>query len=99
MTKLFISEFQTLPNGQWKGRSMQCVPLPSLGTQVINLGASTQSAAMQTGTQVVRLHAVAACHVVVGANPTATTNDMRLGEGQTEYFSIEPGLKIAVIAG
>jgi hypothetical protein len=99
MTKLFITEFQQMPNETSLNGFPQVVKMPSAGTQVINLGASTQSAAMKYGTNLVRLHAQAACHVVVGTNPTATTNDMRLSEGQTEYFAVQVGQRIAVIAG
>jgi hypothetical protein len=99
MTKLFITEFRQMPNEQSINGQPQAVMLPSNGTQVINLGASTQSAVIKYATRLVRLHAVAACHVTVGTNPTATTSDMRLGEGQTEYFGVQPGDRIAVIAG
>jgi hypothetical protein len=99
MTKLFITEFQQMPNEQAINGMPQVVRLPDAGTQVINLGASTQSAAIKYGTHLVRLHSIGACHVKVGDDPTATTNDMRLAIGQTEYFAVQAGQKIAVIAG
>jgi hypothetical protein len=100
MTKLFITEFKHMPNEQSINGQPQAVMLGSEnGTQAITLGASTQSTAMKYATRLVRLYAVAACHVAIGDNPTATTSSLPLGEGQTEYFGVEPGQKIAVIAG
>jgi hypothetical protein len=100
MTKLFITEFANMQSAESLQGSPQAALLPTLGTQVINLGgASVQSTPMQARTRLVRVHAQAACHVIAGENPTATTSSMRLAEGQTEYFGITPGQRLAVIQG
>lgn len=72
---------------------------PSTRNQQVQIAASSrQSEALSDVTRFVRLHADAACRVIVGANPTASSTSMRMGAGGTEYLGVTPGLKIAVIA-
>lgn len=98
MTKLYITELKDFARDA--GRAEAVAMLPSLGTQALTLTGSTQqSAAFNAATRLVRLHAQVACHVAFGESPTATTNSMRLAEGQTEYFGVTPGHKLAVIQG
>ena len=47
--------------------------------------------------QVVRLWADNDCHIAIGANPTATTSDIPISGGISEYLVIESGCKIAVL--
>ena len=77
----------------------QAARMPSVTDQTVSIGASsTQSAAFNTSTGLVRVHADIACHVVIGGtNPTATASSMRMIAGQTEYFVVKPGDKLAVI--
>lgn len=71
---------------------------PPVAEQTVAIGgASAQSAAFNAATQVVRVHADAICSIAFGANPTATASTMRMAAGQTEYFAVNPGDKIAVI--
>jgi hypothetical protein len=76
---------------------------PTLGpepgsNQVVNYaGGTTQSTAFKTNTTLVRLHTDSVCSVRFGLNPTATTSDARLAAGQTEYFKVLPGNKVAAI--
>ena len=60
---------------------------------------STQSAALNAQTTLVRVHADAICSVAFGVNPTAAATNMRMAAGQTEYFTVQQnsGLKIATI--
>jgi hypothetical protein len=48
-------------------------------------------------TQLVSIQADAACHVVFGADPTATTACHKIQSGETADFWVRPGLKVAVI--
>lgn len=48
-------------------------------------------------TYLIRVHSDSICSVEVGAAPVATTASKRFVAGQTEYFSVYPGHKIAVI--
>ena len=67
-------------------------------TPITLTGSSAQSAAFGAGAGLVRVHTDAICSIAFGANPTATTSSMRLGAGQTEYFAVAPGMKVAVIS-
>ncbi len=99
MPNLHITEFERLvPPGSVGGQA-PAVTLPPIANKLVAIaGASAQSTAISGNAPLVRLHAEAACHVAVGKNPTATTDHMRMAAGQTEYFGINPGDKIAVIA-
>lgn len=100
MTKLYITEFSGLQDAMaHPGQSAPVAMLPSAATQNLTPGgASLQSAVLAASTKLVRLHAVVACHVLTGSNPTATTAGLFLAAGSTEYFGVRPGDKIAVIA-
>jgi len=106
MATLYITEFQALgqsglptsgfgPNGPTQA-ALQ--PPVVDQTPIVISGASTQSAAFNTATTLVRIHADSVCSVLFGANPTATTANARLASGQTEYFGVAGGMKVAVIA-
>lgn len=50
-----------------------------------------------TYTTIVRLCATAACHVKLGATPTATASDMYLPANTVMYIEVAPGQKVAAI--
>lgn len=58
---------------------------------------STQSAAFNERTRFVRLHCDVACRVAFGVNPTASATSKRMAAGQTEFFGVRPGQRVAVI--
>lgn len=61
-------------------------------------GTAGQSAAVGTGTTLVRLCASTLCWYLLGANPTATTsNGSRLPADAVDFVKIQPGHKISVI--
>ena len=98
MAKLYIAEFSN-PGLTSYGAALPMVKAPPLVEQTIAIsGASAQSAAFAGTTDIIRVHSDAICSVLVGPNPTATTSTMRLAADQTEYFVVNPGDKIAVIA-
>ena len=97
MATAYVTEFQGLgsdPNG-----SVQAVAGPPLAEQTVVIGVgSAQSAAFQPTTTVVRVHVDAICSFKIGgANPVATASSARMIAGQTEYFRVQPGDKVAVI--
>lgn len=75
----------------------QAALTPPEASQAIAITAvSAQSAAFTALTQLVRIHTdVVACVEVGGTNPTATTSSARLAAGQTEYFVVKAGDKVA----
>ena len=102
MATLYITEFRSMQSAAGVGHAEESAPaanLPSLGTQAIVLsGSSQQSAVIQAATKLVRIKTDGACFVTVGASPTATAAGMPLFAGDSEYFGIRPGDKLAVIA-
>jgi hypothetical protein len=97
MASLYIEEFESSGIAR-AGQSLPAGLQPGLASQKVAIGGtSTQSAAFNTRTRFVRLHTDAICSVEFGASPTADNTNMRMGEGQTEYFSVNGGDKVAVI--
>lgn len=93
MAVLHISEYSEL-DGVIDNVALE----PPVAQQTVTIGAEADSAALNTATRFVRLHAGAACHRLVGAAPTATTSHTPMAAGQTEYIAVTPGHKISVIA-
>ncbi len=96
MAILYIAEFP----GRRLGNTEQPVAvLPPLASQAVTFTTTTQSAALGAATRMVRLYSTAACHIVVSADPTATTGSaMKLSADSAEYFEVRPGDKIAAVA-
>lgn len=96
MAVLFITEFSKL--GVIDGKTSAIAMAPPIAEQTVAIGGSSAaSAAFDAATRYVRLHTDAICSVAFGASPTATATKMRLAAGQTEYFAVPPGGKVAVI--
>ena len=96
MAKVYVSEFAGVYS-QASGVTPQPRTPPLVEQTVAIGGTSAQSAAFGAATQLVRVHTDAICSVAFGANPVATASTMRMAAGQTEYFAVNPGDKIAVI--
>lgn len=98
MAKLYITEFAEQARAVSQPIGMQAAQIPSLGTQVVTFTtASVQSVAINANTRFVRVIADTDACIRGGANPTATTTDLRLTAGVPEYFGVNPGDKIAAI--
>lgn len=97
MAVLYITEYAQFPVIQ--GSVVQAPDDPPLADQTVAIGGTTaQSSAFNAKTRVIRIHTDAICSVLVGSNPTATTGKGRMAANQTEYRSVKPGHKIAVIS-
>lgn len=95
--KAYISEYAAL--GTARGDIPQIAQEPSQAEQVVDFGGgATQSAAFGGGTKYVRVVCDIRCAVVFGANPTATTSSKPMGPDAPEYFGVNPGQKISVVA-
>jgi hypothetical protein len=79
--------------------NVQVAQMPPLidQTPVTTSGTSAQSAAFGGDTKMARFWCDTQSAVAVGANPTATTNNMPLSAGVPEYFRVQPGQKAAFI--
>lgn len=96
MAFLYITQGRTTSN-----TGAQALVGPILGQQKIPIGGSaTPSDPFHGGARLVRIHVDGdgACSIAVGPNAIATTNDMRLAPNQTEYFGVNEGDVISVIA-
>lgn len=97
MATLYISEYDDINVRQ--GSITPVVVEPALADQTKAFtGTSAQSTAFGARCRIVRLHTDAICSVLFGANPTALVTSKRLAANQTEYFRVNPGDKVAVIA-
>jgi hypothetical protein len=95
---VYLSEYAV----QCRDESGALVPVgnePALAVQALTLGGeSSQSQAFSAKTRFVRVLAEADCSVAFGANPTATTAKAKIPANVPEYFGVQPGQKMALIA-
>lgn len=97
MSNLYITEFSRSGNSN-SGQALPIGHLPPVADQrVVFTTSSVQSSAFNADTKFVRVHTDATCHLVFGDDPTALLDSMRMLVGTTEYFSVKPGQKVAVI--
>src|ERR1700755_1169177 len=102
MATLYVSEYIAISN---TGVALQGVMTPLSKTptpaaqepsvdQTIGIsGSSTQSTTFSDTTTFIRVHTDSICSIAVGLNPTATTQNKRMGANQTEYFGVYPQFK------
>ena len=95
MSKAYISEYAAMP--QQQGNLKMITPEPPVASQTVTFTTSTQSAAFNTKTKWARIHVASIASYLVGANPTATTDNARMVAGQTEYIEVNAGDKIAFV--
>ena len=108
MANLDITEYANIGNV-----GLNIVPVADarngkIASQSIAIGSSSAaSAAFNANTHLIRVHAEALCAVEIGgslvngltpgATPVAVAPNGRMAVGQTEYFVVSPGDKLAVI--
>lgn len=97
MADLYITEFQASGNSV-SGAQLQVGVQPAIAMQKVSFTTSTQSVEFDPRTVFIRLHPTADCHIIVGTDPTATTNHMPMLADSTEYFGVLAGMKLAVIS-
>lgn len=93
MAKLYVSEYIGGPDKAMPPQE----PSVAEQTPVVIGAGSLQSAAFNAKTNLVRIHADAICSIKFGENPTATADNKRMAAGDTEYFTVGPAQKVAVI--
>jgi hypothetical protein len=77
--------------------SAQIAQMPPVAEQKVTFTTTTQSAAFNAATRLIRVHPTSICSIAIGANPTATTSTMRLAADAVEYFGVNAGDKIAFV--
>lgn len=98
MSTLYITEYADVVQTVRGGTP---VPVdPPIAEQIVAIGVSSvQSAAFNTLTRFIRIHADAICSVNNNsANPTATAANGRFAANQTEFRGATGGMKLAVIS-
>ena len=96
MATLYVSEFPEIALAVNAPTPM--ARQPAIVEQAVSIGAnSAPSAAFNVRTKMVRLHTDVICSVTFGTAPVATAAMARMAAGQTEYFAVQPGDKVAVI--
>ena len=78
---------------------LQVMKMPPVTVQSLAIGSLNVSNAFTSTTTIIRVFADVACNIAIGDNPDAesSTEAFPLTVGQTEYFGVNPGAKIAVI--
>lgn len=71
---------------------------PSVANQTVTYTTTTQSNAFNSLTNYIRFVSTSNCHILINADPTATTSTTYVPAGAVEYFGVTPGHKIAVVA-
>lgn len=103
MATLWIREYTTVPDPfvydrygtQGVGSAM--AQEPGTDQSAVTFTTTTQSAAFGAGTKYVCIVADAAFHYVVAANPTATTNALRIPAHTPLFIGVQSGHKIAAV--
>lgn len=97
-SRVWISEFAVLTATASGGSPGQMAALPSLVDQsTLDISGGVQSsAAFNAATKYIRIVCEVQCAVRVGG--TATTSSLPLGALSPEYFGVQPGATISVIA-
>lgn len=98
MATLYITELDDLPVDNM-GRPIAAPKMPPVAEQTKAIGgASAASNAFTTRTRFIQLHTDAICSVAFGDAPVATTSNQRLAAGETRFYGVVPGQKVAVIS-
>ncbi len=94
MSKLYITEYPLFTDKTVFHAAQE----PSIAEQAITMQAgSTQSAAFNAKTALVRVVSDADCSIAFGEDPSATVNKKFLPAKSPEYFQVGFGQKVAVI--
>ena len=96
MAKLYITEFTDLGRN-FSGLAMAAPSAPPVASQAVTFTTTTQSAAFNDATKLIMVQADAVCSIEIGSDPTATTNSMRMAAGETRFYGVTPGHKIAAV--
>lgn len=96
MATLFVTEYASL--GADVAASVAPIAAePAVTTQTVSFTTTTQSSAFNASTRFVRLIADADCHLLFGANPSATTSHQKVMADTVEWRAVQPGDKVAAV--
>jgi hypothetical protein len=73
---------------------------PAAAEQVMTIsGTSSQSAVFNEQTAFIMVHTTEVACLAFGSNPTAVSNRHRVGAGETRFYGVNPGHRMAAIVG
>lgn len=98
MAKLYVTEFSDIGQTVRGASQIAAVNSGTVDQTPVTFSTSTQSAAFNAATVLVRIHTDAICSIAFGTNPTATTSNFRMAADQVEYFSVPVGQSYKVAA-
>jgi len=95
--KLYISEFSRI--GVDMGNLAVPVPMvPAISEQFVEIGLkSVQVEKFRDQTRLIMVRAEAACHLAFGENPEASPELHGMGAGETRFYGVTPGVRMAVV--
>lgn len=94
MSKGYVTELTALATHI---SGAQIAQMPPVAEQTVTFTTTTQSSAFNAATRFICVQNPTICSIAIGANPTATTNTMRLPAETLIYFGVNAGDKIAFI--
>lgn len=102
MATLWVREYSETgsagsPRSAGAGKA-QIAQEPGTDQSPVTFTTSAQSAAFAAGTSYIGIISGDAFHYVVGSNPTATTNALKVPADTLVFIGVTPGHKIAAIA-
>ena len=102
MATLWIREYTTIGDAP-AGSNVQVnsIPVadePGTDQTALTFSTSAASAAFATGTRYIAIIGSAAFHYVVSADPTATTNALKVPADTLLFIGVVAGTKIAAVA-
>ena len=97
MATLWIREYSSLAESG-NGSTIQIGQEPGVD-QVVPFVTSSLSAAFAGSTRYIAIYGSAAFHYKISATPTAATTNMKVAADSMLFLGVQPGDKIAAIAG
>jgi hypothetical protein len=95
--RVWITEFGILTQGGGSGGPVQIAPLPALTKQNLDTTGGVQSSAAFSKTTFY-IRVVCEVQSAIAGTGTATVNDLLLPAYSPEYFGVQPGSTISIIA-
>lgn len=101
MATLWIREYSSVASIRSNGRGVSGAPMvqePGIDQTPVSFTGATQSSAFNISTTYIAIISDAAFHYVIGTNPTATTNALKVPANTPLYIGGSGNSKISVIA-
>lgn len=96
---VYITEYSKLATDD-NGHTVASGAEPSVAEQRVTVsGTSAQSAAFTEQTDFVMIHTTEVVCLKFGTDPTATNDRHRMAAGETRFYGVKSGSKVAVIQG